>query len=203
MLRRKPSTALLLTAALVCLGADDSSGLRTDSDGVPLVLDDRPIECPTDAADGKLLLSWPESGHRRERGSCQAGLAVDSWTAWYDNRVKSWTATLEDGQLVGRFRSWYESGQKQALLTYAEGLLHGDTTLWWPDGTLRAVGSYEAGLEQGCHTTWYPDGRLASKGAWLDGQKVGRWLHWDEQGARSKEQHEGRPSMGRCWWPPF
>ncbi len=195
--------ALLLASALAATPAGSVLGVEPGQDGIPRISTDQAISCPSDTEDGRVLLSFPSSGQRRQRGSCHEGLAVQRWIAWYETGGRAWRAFLESGLLEGRFESWYSNGQTRSMLQYVEGLLHGDAWLWWEDGTQRAKGRYEQGLRQGCHRSWHLGGQPAAKGAYHDGERVGRWLYWDEQGNRSKEHHGGLPLTGRCWTPWF
>ncbi len=173
----------------------------TDEHGIPILEGDVPLECPTDADDGRYATQYADSGKRHEKGVCRNGLAVRTWNSWYDNGVKAWKGFMEQGLLAGQFESWYDTGQRRARAQYVDGLLHGDVTLWWPDGTIRGLGAYEEGLAQGCHARWHDNGKRASRGAYLDGEKVGRWYYWDGDGTRSKDHHGGIPIKGRCWIP--
>ena len=192
---------LILACALVPGLALAGVGLEPGHDGIPTLEGDAALSCPNPVREGKFVLAWPDTGHKRERGSCDQGLAVQRWIAWYETGGRAWRAFLEAGRLEGRFESWYTNGQTRSVLEYVDGLLHGDALLWWEDGSMRGKGRYEQGLEQGCHVTFHLGGDLAAKGAYHDGQKVGRWLYWDQQGQRSKEQLGGIPLTGRCWLP--
>ncbi len=188
-------------ASAPALAAGEAQAVVTDEQGIPILPQDQPVLCPTQADDGRYQSDWSSTGKRMERGSCREGLAVRTWNSWYDNGVKAWKGFMESGKLAGQFESWYDNGQHRARMQYVDGVLHGDVTLWWPDGAVRGLGAYEEGLAQGCHARWHSTGTRASRGAYLDGEKVGRWYSWDEEGHRTKEHHGGIPLKGRCWIP--
>jgi len=192
---------LLLTASLVSSPASAVSGWPVDAWGMPVLLADQVYDCPREGGDGRVLMSWENTGARMKRGSCAGDLATGSWKGWYENGTKHWKVDFVTGRMDGKWKAWWDNGQKQAKGSFEAGSKDGLFKHWYQNGKHRAKGHYDDDKEDGCWTEWHENGKRASKGAYADGTKVGRWFLWDEEGHRRKEVYGGEASGGRCWWP--
>jgi hypothetical protein len=154
--------------------------------------------CPRGAGDGKVQLSWKDTGHTRIKGKCEGGLMVGTWKATFEFGRKQWKAELVQGRIEGTFKAWFGNGEKMAKAHYKNGILNGKFKSWWPNGELREKGKYVNGKRNGCWKSYYKTGRKHSKGTYADGTRVLTWLSWTRSGQRAEEKFGGEALHGRC-----